>query len=833
MSPNTNTNAPEHTHTFILIDADYTVIDNTPIVRLYGRTTDNRSIVAFDNTFEPFFYALPKPGALKALQKNLNTLKITTDTDETITIKKTETTKKTIGTENVTLLKIYCRIPGHVPKIKDAIKDMPELDKKYEFDILFFRRYLMDKNLTPMTFIEATGKEPEQPLKDTVESDITLLISSIKNTKQQNYTPKILSFDLETMQEGIAQKIILASIYAKGTCKKVLAYVEDNYPHSIILKDEKELLQALAETITKKDPDIITTYNGDSFDMPIIHDRSKKYKTPPLILGRDRREITFRSRGRTTPAITRGRIHIDIYQFISVIMRATIKSEVMTLNAVAAELLGERKKEMTWDQMKENWKHKKNLDKFAEYCLHDSRITYKLSELILPNIFALSKLTGQVPSDVCRMTYGQLVESYAMKSASEKNIIIPNRPTSETISQRRQIESFTGAFVVEPKPGLHENIAVFDFRSLYPSIIVSHNIDPSTFMCSCCKTSKQNHVPDTGYYFCTKKTGFIPQALGSLIKKRIAIKTKMKTIKPATAQYTDLYAQQYALKTVSNAFYGYLGFAGSRWYRRECGESVTAFGRDYIHKVICLAKTYGFEVVYGDTDSVFLKLPDPKADLKKTAKKYLKEVNSHLPGIMELEFEGTFRRGIFVKKKTGTGGAKKRYALIDNKGNLTIRGFEKVRRDWSKLSKDTQEKVLRLVLSDQVDDAVSYVKEVVIRLKTGKVPLEELGIYTAVKRDLNDYEQIGPHVAAARKAQQRGIQIIPGQTIKYIITSGRGSISDKAELIQFAKDYDKDYYIKKQILPAAMRALSVFNITEDELMGEGKQTALSSFVKKP
>ncbi|RLG13957.1 MAG: hypothetical protein DRN71_03910 [Candidatus Nanohalarchaeota archaeon] len=820
-----------HTHTFLLIDADYTVIDNIPIVRLYGRTKDGRSIVAFDNTFEPYFYALPKPGALKTLQKNLKTLKITTDTDETITIKKTETIKKTIGTENATLLKIYSHIPGHIPKIKDAIKDMPELDKKFEFDILFFRRYLMDKNLLPMTFIEATGKEPEQPLKDTVQSDITLLITSIKNTKQQNYTPKILSFDLETMQEGIAQKIILASIYTQGNYKKVLAYVEDNYPHSTILKDEKELLQKLAETIIKKDPDIITTYNGDSFDMPIIHDRSKKYKTP-MILGRDKREITFHSRGRTTPAVTRGRIHIDLYQFISVIMRATIKSEVMTLNAIAAELLDERKKEMTWDQMKENWKHKKNLDKFAEYCLHDSLITYKLSKLILPNIFALSRLTGQIPSDVCRMTYGQLVESYAMKSASEKNIIIPNRPTSETIRERRQIESFTGAFVVEPKPGLHENIAVFDFRSLYPSIIVSHNIDPCTFMCSCCKTSDTNRVPGTDYYFCTKKNGFIPRALASLIKKRIAIKTKMKTTKPATPKYTDLYAQQYALKTVSNAFYGYLGFAGSRWYRRQCGESVTAFGRDYIHKVIDLAKTHGFEVVYGDTDSVFLKLIDTRQDLEKAAKKYLKEVNSHLPGIMELEFEGTFRRGIFVKKKTGTGGAKKRYALIDNEGNLTIRGFEKVRRDWSKLSKDTQEKVLRLVLSNQVDDAVSHVKEVVIRLKTGQVPLEELGIYTSVKRDLNDYEQIGPHVAAARKAQKRGIQIIPGQTIKYIITAGRGTISDKAELIQFAKDYDKDYYIKKQILPAAMRALSVFNITEEELMCEGKQTALSSFAKK-
>ncbi len=825
------THKREQNYTFILLDADYTVINNIPIVRLYGRTKDGKSIIAFDNTFEPYFYALPQSGALKSLEEKLKNLKVITDTGEEITIKKTETCERNIGTEKATLLKIYCHIPGHVPKMKDAIKELPELNKKFEFDVLFFRRYLMDKNLTPMTFIETTGMEPEQSLKGTVTADITLLVSSIKKTELYEYTPKILAFDLETMEEGAGMKVILASIYAEGGYKKVLAYEKDNYSHSIILKDEKELLQKLIEITIKKDPDIIATYNGDAFDMPIIHERSKKYKIS-LIPGRDRREIIFKTRGRTTPAITRGRIHIDIFQFISVIMRATIKSEVMTLNAVANELLGERKKEMTWEQMKENWKHKKNLDKFAEYCLHDSRLTYKLSELILPNIFALSRLTGQVPSDVCRMTYGQLVESYAMRCASEMNIIIPNRPTRETIEERRRTDAFKGAFVVEPKPGLHENIAVFDFRSLYPSIIVSHNIDPSTFMCSCCKTSTKNRVPGTDYYFCTKKKGFVPQVLDSIIKKRIEIKKKMKSIEQGTSQYTDLYAQQYALKTVSNAFYGYLGFAGSRWYRRECGESVTAFGRDYIHKVIDLAKKHGFEVVYGDTDSVFLKLVDTGADLKKTAKKYLKEVNGELPGIMELEFEGIFVRGIFVRKKIGVGGAKKRYALIDDKGNLTIRGFEKVRRDWSKLSKDTQEKVLKLVLSDRVDEAVSHVKDVIAYIKTGKVALEDLGIYTSVKRDLKDYNQIGPHVAAARKAQKRGVSITPGQTIKYIVTSCPGSISDKAELIQFAKDYDKDYYIKKQILPAAMRALSVFDITEDELIGNGKQTSLSSFAKK-
>lgn len=694
----------------------------------------------------------------------------------------------------------------------------------------------MDMNLLPMAPVVVTGEEIEKKdgLYGTVDARVSVLSKSVEAGTVSDFSPKVLAFDLETVLEGLSQnmqKIILASVYTSTGYKKVFCYVEDEHSDSICLKDEGELIRKLVETVKKQDPDFIVSYNGDAFDMTVLRDRAKRFRVM-LDFGRDRREVAFQTRGRTTPAIVRGRVHIDLFQFVSVIMRATIKSEVLTLDAVANELLGLRKKEMTWEQMIDNWNKKKDLDKVAQYCLHDSLLALKLSELVMPNIFALSRLTGQVPSDVCRMTYGQLVESYAMRRASEMSVMIPNRPSKEVIEDRREADAFVGAFVVEPKPGLHENIAVFDFRSLYPSIIVSHNVDPATFMCDCCKDEEKNKVPGTNYYFCTKKKGFLPTVLEELVDERVRVKKKMKSAKEGSPEYVDLYAQQYAIKTVSNAFYGYLGFAGSRWFRRECGESVTAFGRHYIHKVIDLAKSSGFDVVYGDTDSVFLKLKDPGADILPAAKKFLLDVNKTLPGIMELDFEGTFRRGIFVKKHVGEGGAKKRYALIDEKGNMKIRGFEKVRRDWSKLAKDTQENVLRMVLTDRADEAVTYVKGVVARLKTGKVALEELGIYTSVKRELSDYEQTGPHVAAAQKAVKKGVKISSGQTIQYVITSRPGSISEKAELIQFAKDYDRDYYIKNQIVPAALRALSVFGITEDELMGNGKQSGLMRFTNK-
>ena len=194
-----------------------------------------------------------------------------------------------------------------------------------------------------------------------------------------------------------------------------------------------------------------------------------------------------------------------------------------------------------------------------------------------------------------------------------------------------------------------------------------------------------------------KKIGFVPTVLKELIEERIKIKPGLKKLKKETSKYRDLYAQQYALKTVSNAFYGYLGFAASRWYLRPCAEATTAYGRYYIHKIINLAKKENFEIIYGDTDSIFMKTNNAS---KEKIQQFLTTVNKNLPGIMELEHEGNFIRGLFVSKKTGVGGAKKKYALLDAKGNITIRGFEKVRRDWSPLAKETQEKILNLVLNE-------------------------------------------------------------------------------------------------------------------------------------
>jgi len=196
-----------------------------------------------------------------------------------------------------------------------------------------------------------------------------------------------------------------------------------------------------------------------------------------------------------------------------------------------------------------------------------------------------------------------------------------------------------------------------------------------------------------------------------------------------------------------------------------------------------------------------------------------------------LEFEAIYKRGIFVTKKEG-GAAKKRYALVDYDGNLKIVGFEYVRRDWSRIAKNTQRDVIEAVLKEgNPAKAIEIVKKRIAALKSMKVPKEELVVMTQIKKPLNQYESVGPHVAAAKKAVNRGKEIGTGSLISFIITRNGKSISDKAELEEFVKDgnYDSDYYIENQLVPAVIHIMRELGYDKDDLIQGGKQSSLSSF----
>lgn len=795
----------------LVIDADYIVKDDKSIVRLLCKDKKGKIIIFEDDKFQSYFYI--HTNSTEYIVKKLKEYEF----GDAGKVNDAFVVEKILDGIKTKLVKVVVDNPRNVPKIRDVVKEWKDVKEQYEYAISFVYRYLLDKQIQPMKWI---------------------LIDDNGNIKEmemeRNVDFRVLAFDIEVVEEEKEEKIIMISVFDNKGYEKVFTTHHINAKFVESMNNEEELIKRFIEVIKERDPDFICTYNGDAFDFAKLRERCDKLKIK-LNLGRDGSAVKLERRGRTSAAIINGRVHIDLFNFVNHILSPSMKTEVLTLDAVARELLGEGKIDVKWKEIKESWKKKKDLERIAQYSLRDSELTLMLADYLLPQIFSLSRLTMTLPFDTSRYYYSQLVEHFLMRKSVADNRIIPNMPKYDEIEKRKQLPSYTGAIVIEPKTGIHNEVMVFDFQSLYPTIIVTHNISPETLDCGHSECRNKNQIPDSRHYFCMEKKGFVPKHLEEIIIKRREVKEKMKKLKSGE-EYNKLKNYQYSLKIIANATYGYFGYAGARWYCRDCAEACAAFGRHYITYVLKNASESGFDVIYADTDSCFLtasKIPKIKAIEK--AEIWHEKINKDLPGIIELEFRGSYVGGLFVSRKGEEKGAKKRYALIDDTGNLEIRGFETVRRDWCDLAKHIQHEVLKIILKDrEPDKAIKLVRDTVKRLKDGKAKLEELTIYTQLTMPLADYKQIAPHVKAAMKIKERGKPIGEGMIIEYVITKGKGSISDRAEPVEDVKEgqYDPEYYINNQILPAAMRVLQALNLTEEDVLKGKTQVKLNSWFKK-
>ena len=794
-----------------LLDADYFDENGQSVIRLFCKDRE-KTVVCLDYDFYPYFYILPQRGKEKKVREMVEGIR-------SVKIRKTEVVERLVDGEKRKLVKVYCFLSTDVTKARDIVKLWKRkglTEGEREYSINFYRRYLIDKQISGMGFVEVEG----EPVKGKYQADKVLKIRKIKPASNGKIPKiKLLAFDIEC----VGEKIVMIS-FKGDVFKKVLTYQKGRYPkHVKVVRNEKELLENFVETVQDYDPDIILGYNSDMFDMQVIQKRADELKVD-LKLSRDFSKMKFSRRARMSTARLKGRVHVDLFVFINNVLSSQLQTEVLSLDAVSSELLGDKKIEIEYQEILESWKTKKHLAKLAEYCLKDSELTLRLGYYILPQIYSITRMAGQSLFDVSRMMYSQLVEWYLSKRASQLNHIIPNQPKWDEVQRRRMMKPYVGGFVKEPIGGLHENIAVLDFKSLYPSIIASFNISPETLNCKCCRKNGYE-VPGMEYWFCKKKKGFVSKIIQELIEKRAGIKKRMKK---GRKDYNVLNNKQFAIKTIANATYGYFGFPGSKWYCRQCAEAAAAFGRFFIKKVIDEAVKEKFTVVYGDTDSLFVKT---RGNLNSKVKTFLKSINKMLPEIMELDLQGIYLRGIFIPRGVGPGTAKKRYALIDKKGVLTVRGLEKVRRDWSNVAKDTQEEVLKLILKKKdVKGSIKHVQKVISNLKKGMIPLKDLTIYEQLVKNIEEYKRKSPHVSAAKRMRDNCEDVHAGMIIMFAITKGSGSISDRAKPIEHVKlsDIDNNYYIGRQIIPAALRVLKVLNVTEEDLLGQ----SLKSFIKK-
>jgi len=281
----------------------------------------------------------------------------------------------------------------------------------------------------------------------------------------------------------------------------------------------------------------------------------------------------------------------------------------------------------------------------------------------------------------------------------------------------------------------------------------------------------------------------------------------MKKYPPDSPEYRLLDERQKAVKVLANATYGYMGWPAARWYCRECAEAVTAWGRQLIRMAIDYAKKLGLRVIYGDTDSLFVTYDEEKI------RKLIEFVEKELG--FEIKIDKVYKRVFFTE-------AKKRYAGLLADGRIDIVGFEAVRGDWCELAKDVQSKIVEIVLkTGDTEKAIEYVQKVIRELKEGKIPVEKLVIWKTLSKKLSEYSVEAAHVVAAKRMLEKGFKVSVGDKIGYVIVKGSGKLSQRAYPYFMVKpnQLDVDYYIDHQIIPAALRILSYFGITERRLKG--------------
>jgi len=818
---------------FFLLGVDYvTGVSGKGVIRLFGRTLNGKRVCVYDEGFEPYFYVLPlKKTDIGALREKMMMLKVK-EPSRIAYVTHAEPQKKMLLGKEVDVVKVFVGNPKDVPVLREEVKMFKEVANTFEADIPFYKRYLIDRGLTPLVACVAEGEEVE----DSVAAEIVLKASRVEQRGDHFMkNPRILSFDIEVssqqkMPDGRKDPIVMLAFYGNDGFSKVITWKQFPAAKKYVefVPDEGHLILRFKDIVKEYKPDYLVGYFSDGFDFPYLRERADKFKIS-LNIGVDRSNVKFSSGRGTSSAKLVGIAHIDIFKFLKRVMSELFHVQNYSLNTFAQKLLGEGKKDVDLGKLHQVWTSgdAEGLKVFCEYNLHDAKLTYQLMNIMMPHLNEFVKVIGLPVDDVSRMTFGQLVEGYLLRHAQDFNELIPNKPSMQE-RKKRDMESYEGAFVYEPKAGLYRDVMVFDFRSLYPTIITAHNICVSTIT----GEKKDSYVsPDievegrtVQYYFTHKHEGFIPKLLKDVLVRRNRIKEIMGEGKKKDPV---LYARQYSMKTVANSFYGYFGFSGARWYSNRCAAAITSYGRQYITDVIAKSREAGFQVIYSDTDSIFLSLGENKS--KKDALTFLKEINRGLPSLMELELDNFYPLGLFVMKKGEARGAKKKYALIDEDGNIKVVGFETVRGDWSILAREVQEKVFEIILREKdVDKALEYVRDIVKKIEKKEIPLEKMVIKKQLKKDIADYETVGPHVEVAKRLRDRGDVVGSGSVIRFIVNEGKGIIREKAKPADESESYDSEYYIHHQIVPVVASIFEVLGHSAKELFDQD-QTSLGEF----
>ncbi len=788
---------PLRTTRGVILQASYRILRQAggrriPVVHLYGRLEDGGTFLVRDDRQQPHFYILSSDAA-RARQHGSGE-------------------PKAIGKRSFSgaaVSQIDVGVPADVPAIRDRLQ-ANGIDT-FEADVRFPVRYLIQRGIKGACEIQGLAVPG-------AESGVSVSLTfdnPVLRPAHLTIEPRVLSFDIET--DPRAERLLAISLYGSGLDEVLIVDGSSRaMPEKAIrCVDERAALTLFCDRIRERDPDVLTGWNTIDFDFTVLQKIATRLRHP-FALGRDSGDIRIRrAEGYfgSGQAIIPGRLVLD---GIDLLRGAFVRMEDYSLDTVARDVLGEGKAVKTdardrLAEIQHNYRH--DLPAFALYARTDARLAYDILERLdlVRLAFARSQLTGMTPDRVAASIAS--FDFVYLTELEKRNIVAPTVRSDDSRVHAAQ----QGGHVLEPVTGLHRNVWVFDFKSLYPNIIRTFNIDPLSYVSAPAPGQHLIHTPGGSF---RREHAILPGLLDDLFPRR-----------EAARQAGDQVAAN-AIKILMNSFYGVLGTSACRFYNPALANSITGTGKEILLWSKRWFEQAGFQVLYGDTDSLFVGSgsEDPQVlergaqlavTLNAQLTAYIHErwgVRSHL----ELEFEKTYLRLILPQARHSTRGASKRYAgLLQTGGRPDVEfvGMEVVRRDWTALAKQVQRELYQRLFTDQPVEV--YLAQIVQSVRDGA--LDDLLVYRKnLRKGAESYTATTPpHVAAARKSAQRPGESLTRRSIEYVMTTGGPEPLDNIQ-----HPIDREHYIAKQVKPVAEPVLATLGLDFDVVIGDGRQVEM-------
>ncbi|MBW2229144.1 MAG: DNA polymerase II [Deltaproteobacteria bacterium] len=780
-------------HTGLIVQPTYRVRGGQPVVQLWGRTSEGPPFLVEDDRFRPYFFVRKR------------------DADALRGVREAELRDTELhDLRGEPLVRVSLPVPGAVRPLRDKLISLGVVC--LEADVRFAYRYLMDHSLH--TSIAIHGRVSSKRQGGTLYFHNPELGSAESNARLTH-----LSLDLETTPNASA--IYSAALVGCET-EEVHLVAAQPVRGAVVHADEKTLLVALAARIRALDPDVLLGWNVVDFDLAVLDRRFRELGVKPrdAIIGRAPGRIDFQSDrgfGRQNRASVPGRMVLDGIPLV----RDALRLEDYRLETVARAVLGRGKliDATTQDAAAEiTRQYLEEPEALVAYNLEDARLVPQILEQegLLDLALERSLLTGMQLDRV-----GASIACFDLLYLPELRL---HGRAAPSVDVERSTGPVTGGAVLEPSPGLVHNVAVYDFKSLYPSLMRTFNIDPLALAEGSREPAGAAIVAPNGAHL-SRREAILPRVLERFMERRAAARER-----------GDRHADQ-AIKIMMNSMFGIFAAPACRFFSPELANAITTFGQQTLAWTRAAFLEEGMSVIYGDTDSVFVKLPETgsPSDTAARAEQLRRRVADKIAARiqhdydveakLDLELEKIYAHFFLPRVRGGGGGSKKRYAGWvgdDETGRLEVVGLESIRRDWPAVARRLQEGMLTRLFHDQ--DLLPFTQQVIEGVLSGELDAELVYAKRIRKGSLDRYTASSPpHVQAARKLEERTGQA-PRGVIRYVITPAGPEPIQHGETLP--ENIDRRHYIERVLRPVGENILSEVGLSFSEALGEPQQLDL-------